>query len=306
MLKRLIAGFAALCLAVFATSTPFACAEPGSEKTYCVEVDIANQITTVYRQSDRSIVRQMICSTGTGNNTPRGTFKMEQTRTSTDRQDWYYIMKYRCYVKYATRIKGPILFHSIPYSEKSMDSIDEEALAQLGTQASHGCIRLRWQDAMWIANNCPDGTEVRIYTGVARKNRLREILLEQGYAESSGMTYQQFLYSKTEGAGFTLGRGASGKAVVTLQQSLSELGYLDGEATGDYDRDTIVAVMRYQSESGLTVSGITDMALYELIVGDTADTSDYFPQAPESPQPLNVKYSNGAKLAAVPDGINGL
>ncbi len=307
MLKRLIVGFAALSLAMLAMIAWPSHAEISGSNTYRIEVDITNQITTVYRRSDRSIVRQMICSTGMNDYTPRGTFRLEKTRETTDRRDWYYITKYRCYVKYATRIKGPILFHSLPYAEKSMDSIDEVALSELGTQASHGCIRLRWQDAMWISNNCPDGTEVTIYNSLARKNRLRQILLEQGYSESCGMNYKQFLYSKTEGDGFTLGLGSSGKAVLALQQSLSEQGYLDGDITGTYDRATIVAIMLYQSESGFTVNGITDKALYQLIVGATADTSDYLPQDTEAPQRLTVKYGNGAVLPAIAeDEINGL
>lgn len=267
MPKRYLTILAAVFAATMLTFTPLSSAKASDETTYTVEVDVANQITTVYRNSDKAIVRQMICSTGVSDCTPQGTFKLEKTRESTDRQDWYYITKYRCYVKYATRIKGPILFHSIPYSDKSLDSIDVEALSQLGSQASHGCIRLRWEDAMWIARNCPDGTEVRIYTGVARKSRLRDRLLEQGYTDSHGQSYQQFLSGSDDGEGFvTLGRGTSGEQVLKLQEALIELGYSDVEATGTYDKATIVAVMERQLESGSKVNGITDKALYDAVL----------------------------------------
>lgn len=281
MPKRSLAIAATLFATTMLAFAPLSSAKASNELTYTVEVDVANQITTVYRNADRSIVRQMICSTGVRDCTPQGTFKLEKTRESTDRQDWYYITKYRCYVKYATRIKGPILFHSIPYSDKSLDSIDVEALSQLGSQASHGCIRLRWQDAMWIARNCPDGTEVRIYTGVARKSSLRDRLLEQGYAASQGQSYQQFLSGSEDGDGFvTLGRGASGDQVLELQKALIELGYTDVEATGTYDKATIVAVMERQFESGSKVNGIADKSLYDAVLREAGMPVDDVPARP--------------------------
>ena len=65
-------------------------AQAASKVKYKIDVDIANQFVTVYRLSDNAIVRQMICSTGKNNGTPRGTFKL-YTRKSTDRKAWYHI-----------------------------------------------------------------------------------------------------------------------------------------------------------------------------------------------------------------------
>lgn len=161
--------------------------------TYRVEVDIANQITTVYRNADDAVVRQMICSTGKDGSTPLGTVRMELTRPETDRIEWYYIDKYECYVKYATRIRGPILFHSLPYLEKDLSTLDQQAVDELGTPASHGCIRLRVEDAEWIAKHCPVWTKVRIYDGEVEKPALREALLRQSFSENGGQTYGEFL-----------------------------------------------------------------------------------------------------------------
>ena len=43
----------------------------------------------------------------------------------------------------------------------------EQAVEELGTRASHGCVRLRWEDARWIATHCPDGTTVKLFIGIA-------------------------------------------------------------------------------------------------------------------------------------------
>ena len=127
---------------------PLLCAAR-ADAAYKIGVDIENQIVTVYRADDDGedgIVRQMICSTGRSNSTPRGTFKLF-TRKGVDREEWYYIAKFRCFVQYPTRIYNDILFHSLPYSAKDLATLDQTALAQLGDAASHGCIRLYSEDA---------------------------------------------------------------------------------------------------------------------------------------------------------------
>lgn len=277
MFKRILLLTIALCAALAALPASVSSALAANANTYYIEVDIANQITTVYRRSDNAIVRQMICSSGTGDRTPRGLFRMEQTRESTDRKPWYYISNYRCYVKYATRIKGGILFHSIPYAAMDMDTIDREALAQLGTKASHGCIRLRWQDAQWIAMNCPDGTAVNIFTGAAAKERLRQLLLLEGYSEDCGLTYAQFLdtYREDDGSG-SLVRGATGKAVSALQRKLTGLGFYSGASpSGVYDTATIVAVMRYQAAANLPATGVATKELVRRIRGERELVAEY-------------------------------
>lgn len=271
MLKRLIALAAVLlclCTLVHALAD--------DDSAYFVEVDVMNQITTVYRTSDQAIVRQMICSTGTGTKTPLGTFRLETPRPSGDREPWYYIGKYGCYVKYPTRIKGSILFHSLPYAEKEMSSIDQEAVAQLGTKASHGCVRLRWEDAEWIAKNCPEGTEVRIYNGAAKREALRQRLLVAGYVRSDGQTYDQYLSTAIDSDNaFSIGRGATGDEVTALQRKLMGLGFMSGEVTGEYDEATVVAVMRYQASANLTVNGVTSRALSKRIMADGDAVAEY-------------------------------
>lgn len=152
---------------------------------YAIEVDVTNQIVTVYRAEDRSdsgVVRQMICSTGVNECTPVGYFRLNQ-RNSAERTQWYAIPTYDCYVQYVTRIIGGYLFHSLPYAEKDESTLDPEAAALLGAPASHGCIRLRPEDAKWIAKNCPNGTPCHIFHSWETDEGLRGLLLMQSYAE---------------------------------------------------------------------------------------------------------------------------
>ena len=164
---------------------------------YAVEVDLTNQITTVYRaegREDRHIVRQMICSTGSGGKdaTPLGEFETE-THYPEERGEWYWIKQYKVYVQYPTRFNGPILFHSIPYADKDLATIDRQALGELGEPTSHGCVRLRSEDAKWIALNCPDGTPVRVYESGERNEALRAQLLRRTYDAEAWRSYDTYL-----------------------------------------------------------------------------------------------------------------
>lgn len=264
MLKRILAALVALCAAIGGMGPLRGAMAAGSDE-YRIEVDIANQITTVYRLADGSVARQMLCSTGLDDATPRGTFRLQKSRVA-DRSEWYYIGKYQCYVKYPTRIQGSILFHSIPYADQDEATIDAEAVAQLGSKASHGCVRLRWQDAKWIAENCPDGTETRIFTGATNALELRQLLLARSYSADSGLSYERFTESLRQKTSETLGRGDSGEKVAALQRQLGRLGYFQGPITGDFDAATTIAVMRCQSACGLFPTGFATQGLIAQIM----------------------------------------
>ena len=189
---RKIVQFILLALALL---MGFAAAEEGI--LYAVEVDLTNQITTVYQIEGREnehIVRQMICSTGSGGKdaTPLGEFETE-THYPEERGEWYWIKQYEVFVQYPTRFNGPILFHSIPYSDKDLSTIDRQALSELGEPTSHGCVRLRGEDAKWIALNCPDGTTVRVYESGERNEDLRAQLLQRTYDAEAWRSYEDYL-----------------------------------------------------------------------------------------------------------------
>ena len=264
MFKRILALM--LIIAMSAALVPTG-ALAAYDMPYRVDVDITNQIVTVYRTSDKSIVRQMICSSGANNATPLGTFYLT-TRESTDRKPWYWIDQFSTFVKYATRITGSILFHSIPYKEKDLDSINKTALKQLGTAASHGCIRLRWEDAKWISLNCLDGTRVRMYKGAPSNPDLRRLLLIDGFSTDCGFTYDQFLATGYAPDETRLGRGSDIDAVKRLQNLLAGHGFYTGEIDGVYDNATILSLMRYQAACGLKQDGIATLALIDRLAED--------------------------------------
>ncbi|MBQ2991857.1 MAG: peptidoglycan-binding protein [Clostridia bacterium] len=54
----------------------------------------------------------------------------------------------------------------------------------------------------------------------------------------------------------TLRKGDQGPAVVTLQQALTELGYLKGAADGNFGTGTMTAVREFQAAEGLDADGI--------------------------------------------------
>lgn len=166
---------------------------------YEIEVDLANQVVSVRHISDGTLARQMICSTGSGGEdaTPTGNYRIK-SHYPEERGEWYYIKQYECYVRYPTRIYGPYLFHSLPYAEPDLATIDQAARAQLGEPVSHGCIRLRSEDAQWIAENCPDGTRVEIFDDGVPEIVLHKQLLERSYIPEEWTSYAAYLAAKLD------------------------------------------------------------------------------------------------------------
>ena len=128
---------------------------------YKLVIDVSDQRVYAYEwvngQYDR-LARTMICSTGLPDTpTPIGTWNAGGPCGR-----WYYFKKFDCWAQYAYRINGPILFHSVIYSEKDTSTLRQSSVNNLGRRASHGCVRLKVEDAKWIYNNCPAGTTVTV------------------------------------------------------------------------------------------------------------------------------------------------
>ena len=130
---------------------------------YKLVVDVSDQRVYVYQWNGSSFgtcIKEMICSTGmkgASTETPLGTFQMDGP---TGTGEWYWFKDYNCYAKWASRIVGGILFHSVIYSKGKV--LNNTSVRKLGRRASHGCIRLTVDDAKWIYDNCPSGTTVVI------------------------------------------------------------------------------------------------------------------------------------------------
>lgn len=289
-LKKIILCIIMIMIAV--TSVPVLDLSAQAATPYYIEVDITNQIVTIFRTKDKSIARQMICSTGLDNTTPIGTFTLPGRVQINDGKEWYYFNVYRVYAKYATRIDKGILFHSIPHNKAKDSSINKKDLALLGQPASHGCIRLRVADAKWIAQKCKKGTICKIFESGERDEELRTLLLQASYTGEDGMTYNQF-QGIPEGEGM-LGRFSTGDEVVSLQYRLRDLGIFSDEIDGIYRTSTTTAVKQVQSMLGLQEDGIVTNELKEIIY------------ASDAPSAMNVTLEEGMSGPAVKSLQNNL
>lgn len=129
-------------------------------KPYLLAVNRTTQTVTVYEKDEKGNYTvpklSMICSTGT--DTELGEFH------TSDQYEWRYLVG-GVYGQYATRIDGPILFHSVPYLAQDKSKLESEEFNKLGTVASLGCVRLQIKDCKWIYDECPSGTPVVIFDG---------------------------------------------------------------------------------------------------------------------------------------------
>ena len=136
------------------------------DATYFIRVNYGQNVVTIYTKDSNGEYtvpyKAMVCSTGTA--TPRsGTYTLPGSGTKLPRGTWG-MMIGNVWAQYYTRIKGSILFHSVPYTERNKGSLEYWEYDKLGTAASAGCIRLTVEDAKWIYQNCPAGTKVEFYS----------------------------------------------------------------------------------------------------------------------------------------------
>ncbi len=125
-----------------------------SSDNFRIEVDLTVQKVFVYYKD--KLIREMICSGGTAEKpTPPGEF------TTTEKGYDFYNPKYKMGAYYWIRFQGEYLFHSVPFDE-NREFIQEE-IDKLGTPASHGCIRLKFDEVKWMYDMLPMGVKVVIY-----------------------------------------------------------------------------------------------------------------------------------------------
>ena len=127
---------------------------------YLIELNKKAQIVTVYTIDENGEytipVKHMICSSGYRHSKlPDGVYPLKT------KYEWK-LMADGTWAKYATRITGPFLFHSVPYESKDSNDVFWYKYRQLGDNQSSGCIRLLCKDAKWIQDNCPEGTPVQL------------------------------------------------------------------------------------------------------------------------------------------------
>lgn len=104
--------------------------------------------------------KSFICSNGKPSTpTAKGVFHTGTTPGRFAKAIYFDSGSARCW--YATRITRGYLFHSVLYRQSSSPSSVLDG--RLGQSVSHGCVRLKLQNAKWIYNNIPRTTTVVIY-----------------------------------------------------------------------------------------------------------------------------------------------
>lgn len=135
-----------------------------NEITYYIKVNNQANVVTIYTKDENGNYtvpyKAMICSIGTATPSAGNIYTIPSGKW--DRWTWGQ-MEGGVWAQYYTRIKGSILFHSVPYTSKDKGTLEYWEYDKLGTKASAGCIRLTVQDAKWIYENCKPGTKVEFY-----------------------------------------------------------------------------------------------------------------------------------------------
>ena len=262
--------------AVPASATPLPAPSPAPTK-YTLMVDRLNQIVRAYTYDQTGaytmLVREMICSTGTSKYpTPLGT-----TIMSSKRARWGYFPTWDSHAQYLTRIDSANAFHSVLYTAADETTLAIQSFEDLGSPASHGCVRLYVSDAKWIYDNCEAGTIITVYEGTydpeytmtLRRSLNTETLRERSLpAPTPSPVYSRENWPTTYR---TLYRGRMGEDVYMLQMRLQELGYYNGTVTGGYYGGTINAVKAFQRDHGLTVDGAAGEKTQSLLFSSSVD-----------------------------------
>lgn len=146
-------------------------------KTYYIIVDKQWQLVLIYKRIDDGTkfgkpdltqpVRYMLCSTGNpnkeyGHETTSGTWAI-----GVPKERFYQFVNLEA-AQYLTLIHSRTYFHSILYDKaKDLSSLVQESYDNLGSKASHACIRLTVPDSRWMWYNIGYGTTCEIRDGDA-------------------------------------------------------------------------------------------------------------------------------------------
>ena len=273
---------------------------------YTLMVDVANQITRAYTYDENGeytvLVREMICSTGTSRNpTPLGTTVMPQKRAR-----WGYFPTWDSHAQYLTRIDSANAFHSVLYTAADESTLSVESFENLGSPASHGCVRLYVSDAKWIYDNCEAGTIITVYEGaydpeytMTLRRSLNPETLREGALLGSGH-WPAYSPENWPTQYRTLYRGRTGADVYMLQMRLAELGYYHGSITGGYYGGTIRAVEAFQRDHELTVDGAAGEQTQAALFRREADSSPV--PAENTPEPAALPSPSPAPTATLIPG----
>jgi len=268
--------------------------KPKPPVPYAITVDVTNQVTTVYGLDDNGeytvIVRQMLCSTGT-KSYPSDVGDWVLTGRVAR---WCDFPEWGGHAQFWTKINASIAFHSVIYNSYDTMDLSIKSYNNLGTRASHGCIRLTVADAKWIYDNCGEGVVVTITEDLPADPELRAALKLPSLNKQYMLPYVTptptpapvYEAGTLPERGFrTLKKNSSGEDVYWLQSKLKELGYYSGHIGGVYLDGTVKAVKAFQKAHGLSQSGQVDQRTYNAIYAEELATPTPPPTATPTPTP---------------------
>jgi hypothetical protein len=152
-----------------------------------------------------------------------------KSETPTPIGDWTVIWKsYRAGDIFGTRF----LALDIPWGGYGIHGTNQPW--SIGQFISKGCIRMSNKDIEELFEWVPIGTPVRIED---RQTRIQRLLKYE----------------------------STGDDVVRLQRKLRKLGYFEGRADGIFNKDTEVALKRFQHDIGIKITGIADRKTIDLL-----------------------------------------
>ncbi|OPJ64416.1 L,D-transpeptidase [Clostridium oryzae] len=125
-----------------------------STTNYIIYVNLSRCKIYIYSYLNKkpSLVKTAPCAPGRRlTPTIKGLYKSQRVAV------WVHDVKYKCYLKYVTRIYGGYLFHAQP-----MNSKGQIVSRIMGVPASHGCVRLYTNDAKYIYEKIPTGSTIYI------------------------------------------------------------------------------------------------------------------------------------------------
>ena len=151
-------------------------AKPKAElKSYRIEIDITNQVATIYGvysdKSSKVLMSEFVSTARKGKTTPTGNFKIQgasggrKAKLRTAKME-----SGKSYAEYLCRFHGAKCMHCVPYSKRNTTGhVYKKEFNKLGTKASGGCVRMPWKMAHYIYTKCPIGTPVKVFKGTKGK-----------------------------------------------------------------------------------------------------------------------------------------
>lgn len=286
-----------------------ATAAPPTPVPYFVEVDVANQVTKVFTLDDKGeytvLHKAFICSTGTkGYPSDVGVWTLTGRRAL-----WAHFPKWGGgTAQYWTKINENIAFHSVMFRDYDPMQLVESSYKNLGTRASHGCIRLTVADAKWIYENCREGVKVWIHEDGVSDPELTYSLKPgsinpdtmRNYVTPTPTVKPTYDSHNPPEKIRQMTVGSSGADVYWVQMRLTELGYYSGSVTGTYRSGTQKAVKAYQRAMGLSADGVAGKNTLTRMYNDARNEATATPKISEMPTPPIAPAATAAPATQAP------